>query len=259
MEHLLHLLRLAVAEESVVDEDAVEARADRLVKEHRRDGRIDAAGESEHNLVVAYLLLQLRHRVVDPRRQLPVGVGAADVEDEVGDDLLSVLRMDDLGVELDAEEAAALVAHRGVGAVRGPRAHLEALGYRRHAVAVAHPDDELVGKPLEELVPRLDGHLGLAVLALLARLDLPAELLAHELHSVAHAEDRDAEVEDRAVDSGRTLLEDAVWPAGEDHALRRASADILRLDGERDDFGVDMLFADAPRDELRVLRAVVED
>ena len=50
-ERLDHLLRLALAQEAVVDEDARELVADRLVDEQRRDGRVDAAGErAEHAL-----------------------------------------------------------------------------------------------------------------------------------------------------------------------------------------------------------------
>lgn len=259
VEHLLHLLGLAPAQEPVVHEDAVEARPDRLVEEDGRDGRIDAAGEAQHDLVVADLSLQLLHRVLDPRRQLPVGVRAADVEDEVREDLVAVFGVDDLRVELDAEEAPRLVADCRVGAVRRGRAHLEARRDRRDAVAVAHPDGERVGEALEELVARLDRHLGLAVFAPLAGLHLAAQLLAHELHAVADAEDRHAEVEDRAVDAGRARLEDAVRPAREDDALRRVGLRPFRRDVERDDFGIDVLFADAPRDELRVLRAVVEN
>ena len=73
-----------------------EARPDRLVEEDGRDGRIDATGEAQHDLVVADLSLQLLHRVLDPRRQLPVGVRAADVEDEVREDLVAVFGVDDL-------------------------------------------------------------------------------------------------------------------------------------------------------------------
>ena len=44
-ERLDHLLGLVLAQQSVVDEDARELLADRLVHEQRRDGRVDAARE----------------------------------------------------------------------------------------------------------------------------------------------------------------------------------------------------------------------
>ena len=46
-EHRLDLLGFAPAEQSVVDEDAMESRADRPVKQHRGDGRVDSAGKWE--------------------------------------------------------------------------------------------------------------------------------------------------------------------------------------------------------------------
>ena len=168
-----------------------------------------------------------------------------------------MLGVHDLGMELDSEEAAAFVAHGGKRAVRRLCADLEPGRNRRHAIAVAHPDDKLVRKTLEELVARLDRHLGLAVFALLARLDLAAKLLAHQLHAVADAKDRDAKFEDAAVDSRSPFLKDAVGPAGEDDALRRILAHLLGGDVERNDFGVDVLLADSPRNKLRILRTVV--
>ena len=252
-EHLLDLLRLAVAKEPVVDEDAVKPRPYRLVEKNCRNGRVNAARKTEDNLVVANLVLHFFDRVFDPRRELPVGVRAADVKYEVRDDLLAVFGVHDLGVELDAEEAAAFIAHGRIRAVSRLCADLEPGRNRRHAVAVAHPDDKLVGKPLEELVPRLDRHLGLAVFALLARLDLAAKLLAHQLHAVANPKNRDAKLEDAAVDSRRSFLKDAVRAAGEDYALRRILAHLFGGDVERNDFGVDVLFADSPRNKLRVL------
>ena len=259
VEHLLDLLVLVVAEESVVDEDAVEARADRLVEEHRDDGRVDAAGETEHDLLVADLLPELLHRVLDPGRQLPVGVRAADAEHEVREDLVAMLGVDHLRVELDAEKPLLLVADRRVGAVVGGRADLEARGNLGDAVAVAHPDDELVRQPLEELVSGHDRHLRLPVFAGLAGLDPAAELLANQLHAVADAEHGDAEVEDAGIDAGGALLEHAVGTAREDDALRRIGLDFVHRDVERDDLGIDVLLADAARDQLRVLGTVVED
>ena len=42
-EEIDHLARLVLAQQTVIDEDAGELIADRLVDEERRDGRIDAA------------------------------------------------------------------------------------------------------------------------------------------------------------------------------------------------------------------------
>ena len=44
-EEIDHLARLVLAQETVIDEDAGELIADRLVDQERRDGRVDAARE----------------------------------------------------------------------------------------------------------------------------------------------------------------------------------------------------------------------
>ena len=214
---------------------------------------------AEDDFLVTDLLLQLLDRLLDPARKLPVGLAAADLEEEVAEDLVAVLRVDDFRMELDRVEALRLVADRRVRAVAARRRDLEALRDLRDAVAMAHPDDELVGEALEELVARLDRHLGLAVLAPLARLHLAAEFLAHELHAVADAEHGEPEVEDAVVNARRPVLEHAVGAAREDDALRHVLAELRRGRVETDDLREDLLLTDATRDELRVLRTVVEN
>ena len=76
-----------------------------------------------------------------------------------------MLRVHDLGMELDRVELLRLVADRRVRAVAARRGDLEALGDLRDAVAMAHPDDELLRQAREELVAGHRRHLGLAVLA----------------------------------------------------------------------------------------------
>ena len=59
----------------------------------------------------------------------------------------------------------------------------------------------------------------------------------------------------RGVSPSVTLL----GPAREDDALRRERADEIVVDVERVDLAVDVRLAQAARDQLRVLRAEVED
>ncbi len=56
LEDLLHRLGLVEAHAAVVDEHADELLADRLLQEHRADGRVDAARHREQHLPVADLL-----------------------------------------------------------------------------------------------------------------------------------------------------------------------------------------------------------
>ena len=54
-EQAQHLLRLALPQQAVIDEDAGELVADRLVDQDRGDGGIHAAGEAADHLALAHL------------------------------------------------------------------------------------------------------------------------------------------------------------------------------------------------------------
>ena len=94
---------------------------------------------------------------------------------------------------------------------------------RGDAVAVAHPDRiALADLPDAVEQRRRLGHLdlGAAEFAVMAGLDLAAELMRHGLLAVADAEHRHAGLVDRLRRERRVLVEHRGRPAGEDHALR---------------------------------------
>ena len=82
-----------------------------------------------------------------------------------------------------------------------------------------------------------------------------------ELHPVADAEHRDAQLEDVGIDRRSAVLEDRIGPAREDDPLRIERPDECEIEplGGGMDFAIDARFADAPRDELRELRSAVEN
>ena len=105
----------------------------------------------------------------------------------------------------------------------------------------------------------LDAERAFAVFALLARLDLPAEILGQELQAVANAQHRDAQLEDGAVRQRRVLGIDAGRAARQDEALGVQPGDFPRRRVVAQDDRIDVALADAPRDDLRVLRAEIQD
>ncbi len=168
--------------------------------------------------------------------------------------------MRDLGVELDGVEAARRIGHGDDRRVLAPRGGAEAGGELRHLVAVAHPDRLARREAGEEKAGRLlNIDLGAPVLAAVRAAHLAAQDVRHELHAVADAEDRDAEVEELRRRRRRPRREDALRPAGEDDADRREAADLRERQVEGVDLAVDAALAHPPRDELRELAAVVED
>ncbi len=86
-----------------------------------------------------------------------------------------------------------------------------------------------------------------------------AELLRHRLHAVADAEHGNAELEHDSRRTRRLRIRDRLGTAGQDDALRLEGADFVVRDVPGQDLAVHAHFAHAPRDELRVLRAEIEN
>ena len=108
----MNALGLAEPEQPVVDEDARELIAHGTVHQRRRHRGVDAAGKRADHLAVADAAADVLHRLVDEVARGPVRLQSRHVEDEVADDLLALRRVDDLRVELQADEAV-VVAHHG--------------------------------------------------------------------------------------------------------------------------------------------------
>ena len=99
----------------------------------------------------------------------------------------------------------------------------------------------------------------MAVLALVRRTHFSAEGVHHELQSVADAEHGQAQLEDARVGGGRVFVVDRPRGSREHDADGRVAFDLVELGRAGEDDGKNILFTNAARDELRVLRAKVED
>ena len=178
-------------------------------------------------------------------------------------DLPAPRRVGDLGVEQHAKERPLLVPHSRDGSVGAHRRHPEAGGGRGNLVSVARPHGGRgAGLEPREQTRRLpDRDLGAAVLALGGRRHLTARQLRQELHSITDAEDGSTEIQEFAVGRRGPRVEHGVGPPREHDALGVEAADELEVAAlrRRVDLAVHVRFADAPRDQLRVLRAVIEN
>ena len=259
-EDALDALGLALAQHAVVHEDAGQLVAHRAVDKGRGDRGVDAPGKSQNHPVVADAVADLGDLGLDQAVHGPCGLQAADVEQEVGQHLVAVLAVTDLGVELGGEQLALGVLVRGDGAVLGRGRDDEALGGAVHGVAVAHPDDLPVRRGA-----RHEGGLARArerggtVLALVGVRDVAAELDRHDLLAVAEAQHGDAHVEDPLVHVGGVVGVHGGGTAREDDRGGAHRGELVGADVTRDDLGVHVQVADATRDELAVLGAKVED
>jgi hypothetical protein len=88
---------------------------------------------------------------------------------------------------------------------------------------------------------------------------LTAEHVGHELHAVADAEHRRAELEDAGRAPGSPFLGNALRPARKNDPGRILRAQRLYWRIERHDLGVHRQLAQTTSDELGVLRAEIQN
>ena len=119
----------------------------------------------------------------------------------------------------------------------------------------------LAGRPvgIEQRALGFDLDIGAAELAMMAALDLAAELGRHGHLAVADAEHGHAGIEDRLRRARRAGLVHGFRPAREDHALGAHLAEGGFRLLERDDLAIDALLADAAGDQLGDLTAEIDN
>ncbi len=198
----------------------------------------------------------------------PVARAAADVRDEAREERLALPRVRDLGVKLHAVEAARFV-HHGRDRRRVVARHdREAGRQRRDLVAVAHPHVEQA--VALRVAPVLDAVEQAAVSRARAprrsRTRAPGRFpprrpaarpsSACRSRCRAPARPRSNTASGRA---RRVALGHALRAAGQDDPGGREISDERVAHVERVNLAVDVELAHAPRDELRVLRAEIED
>jgi hypothetical protein len=104
----------------------------------------------------------------------------------------------------------------------------------------------------------LDIQVRATVFAAVGWLDLSAEFPRDPLHAVADSQDRDTESEDAGIALGGLFVVDGAWTAGKDDAGGLEFFQGFQGRGTGKNGGEDLLFANAPGDELGVLTAEIE-
>ena len=257
-EDLLHLLGLALAQQTVVDEHAGHLLAHGAGAQRSHDGGVDATGQSQNHAVVADLLTELGRHGLDQVVHAPVRLQAADLKQEVAQQLLTVLGVLDLGVELRGEDLALDALHGSNRAHVGAGGNGKALGHLGNGVAMAHPHGLLHGRGVKELGACRARDGGAAVLAHLGVADLAAERHGRDLMAVAKAQDGKAQVKDGRIDGRSVLGVHGGRAAGKDERRGVHLANLVGRDVAGDDLGIHVEVADATGNELTVLRTKVE-
>ena len=210
--------------------------------------------------VGAHQLADARDLALDEVPRRPVGRAAADLEEEVVEDLTAAWRVRHLGVELDPEERQLGVLDGRDGGVVAARGHLVARRRGVDVVAVAHPDRRLLAAAESAEQPSaLDRDARPAVLPAIGPGHPAAGEMGQQLHAVAEAQHRRAEAQQLRVGGGHALAIDRVGPARQDDPLGLPVPDPRHGARGRMDLAVDVGFAHPARDELGVLRAEIDD
>ena len=261
-EEARNFLRLALAHEAGIDEDASELLPDRLVKKNRCHRRIHAARKPTNYPSVANLLSDGVDGAGAERGHRPTAVASGDTARKILQERRAMRRVDYLGVKLDTVEATPIVGDGGERCRLGAGDHAEAVRHCSHRVAVAHP--HLLARAdlpdaIEECARFDDVKVSPPELALGRGDDATAQRCAHGLLAVADAQKRNAELKNAFVRPWRLRLRERCGATREDDAVRRHALDLGRRRGKGSDFAIDPSLAHAPGDQLRDLRAKVED
>ncbi len=255
----LDFLELVLAQHAVVDENASQPFADGARYQRRRDRRIHAAGERANGVsAFADGLLDLLDGFVNKPLWRPIWPGLADAENEILQHFRAQGGVMNFGMELHRPVAALRVFHRRESICRAPH-RLKTGGQFARFVTVGHPDLDFAGQSAEEPGVAGNRYLRMAVLARLAGDDFAAELVGHPMQAVANAQHGQAKVKDALVSQGRIGVVYRARTAGQNDAHGLIRLDFVEGRGAGKDDGEDVLLADAARDELRELRAEVED
>jgi hypothetical protein len=243
----------------MVDEDTGQPPADRALDERRGHRRVDPAGQATDRPLVPHLATDRLDLLVDDVAHGPGLTTPRDVVQETLEHPLAVLRVQHLGVPLDAREPP---VHRLERRDRGPgrrRQRGEPRWRDRHGVAVAHPHPVAARQPRQQRPGLSDvderpaelGHPGTA--------DLAAQRLRHRLEAITDAEHRHARLEDGPVEPGGSLGVHRLGTTAQDDRLGAASQHLRDAHRVRHDLGVDACLTDPPGDQLGVLRPEVDD
>ncbi len=257
-EGLDHLVRLALAQEPVVDEDAGQLVADGAVDEQRGDRRVDAAGEAAHHALVADLAADALDLLLDDRQRRPRGRGVAGPEEEV----LQQVRAARACARTSGWNCTAYSPRSGASMAATGVAEVEAVTVNPAGARVTESlwliQQVVTSGRSWKSSPPTSSRAVLPNSARPVRATSPPSAGRHGLHAVADAQHRDPELEHARVEARRAGLVDGRRAAGEDQPLRVASAQLLERRVVRQELGVHAALAHAPGDELGVLRPEVE-
>src|ERR1041385_967059 len=103
LKNFTYHLRFAAAQNTIIYKNAGELAPNGFVQQGRRDARIDTTAQAKNHFFIAYLSTNVIDRLADVIAHRPFPAAAADVMDEIADDLLSSRRVHYLRMKLQTK------------------------------------------------------------------------------------------------------------------------------------------------------------
>ena len=260
-EGLLHEVALVLPHQTLVHKHAGQLVAHGTGDKPRCHRGIHAAGQTQNHLLVANLLPQRLHGILNKGIHPPQTLAAAHFIQEVFQHLLAELAMGHFGVELNGIQLLFCIFHGSHRAHIGVRRDPEALGQPVNAVGMAHPHHALGRNVLHQQgIGGIQLQVNLAVFAGFGGDDAAAAHPGGELCAIADAQHRDAQREHLGVIVGGSHIIDAVGATGEDDAAIALCHNLLRGDAVIGlDFSVHIQVANPAGNQLVILTAKVQN
>ena len=162
-------------------------------------------------------------------------------------------------VELHAVEFALVIGDRGAGGVVRVGQNLKPAGQLGARIAVAHPHGGTVFHVGEQVGGIIHKQGRFAIFAPIGCFHEAAQLLHHQLHSVANAQHRNAQVPEFRVAQGRTIGIDGTGAARQNDALGAKLPQLLCGGAIGQNFGINLGFANPTGNQFGILGAKVQN
>ena len=170
--------------------------------------------------------------------------------------------MVDLWVKLYSVKAPALIGNGHIGTGVGMGHQCEALRHLCHIIAVAHPGNALLRKPLEQFtIGLIVGH-RFTVLpgsVLLGFRHHTAQSMGHQLAAVTDSQNGNAQLENLRRIAGSICGVDTVGTAGENNPDGIHRFQLFQRSGIGLYLAIDIALANTARNQLIVLSAKIQD
>ena len=177
----------------MVHEDAGQLVSDGTTEQDGCHAAVHTSREAEDNTVGAYLLTQLGNCRLHEVGWRPVLTSAADIHHKVLQQQCALQRMEHLWMELHAPNGLPIGSVCCILHLLRAGDSMEAIGQGCDGVAVAHPDLAVFVEALEERVIEIyGGEVGTTIFATSCWFHLATQGVAHELCTIADAQDRHA-------------------------------------------------------------------